>query len=648
MTVHRSARTHGPIMANPATRTMNAKAAPFATRQRSPAVRIARHRFALLVLAVSVLCAQSTAALAYDRSSGFLALFPPASHPHWEGFARIINHSGNPGTAYITGIDDAGNEHGPVELFLTPHASVHFNSTDLEEGNPDKDLSRGLGDGEGDWRLGFESDLDIELLAYVRTHDGFVTPMHELVPVEGIRHHVRFFNPGSNRGQVSRLRLINPTGDRVEVTIDGRDDEGDDAPGGTVRLTLGSMEARTLTAQDLESGGDELVGRLGDGTGKWQLFVSASGPVHVMSLLRSPTGHLANLSGSGRRLENRLSRADRSIVKYLTKPVEQGKSPGLLAAIVDTDGVRAVAAAGVRRQGSPEVFTVHDLVHIGSNTKAMTSTMLATLIADGTFALGWQTTIADVYPELVGKIHAGYHTVTLRELVTMAGGIARDPGSWWTHGGPDVVETRYRILKENLASPPAGPTGEHLYSNFSYMIAGAMAERVTGKSWENLMEDRVFAPLGMTAAGFGPPGAPNRVEQAWGHTRDGSGAWVPNQRDSAPALGPAGTVHLSVVDWAKFIALWFHDTEPKILDRSRLNELVTPGAGHYAAGWGVGTRSWAGGVTLSHSGSNGNWRTVLWIAPNRGVAYLVAANAYEEDTLEVLDTVVSRLIRHVP
>ena len=332
-----------------------------ATSPQRATIRAARCRFALLVLALLVVCAQGTAALANDRSSGFLAFFPPASHLHWDGFARIINHSGTSGRAYIRGLDDAGNEHGPVELSLKAHASAHFNSADLEEGNPEKGLSGGLGDGKGDWRLQFESVLDIELLSYVRTRDGFVTAIHELVPVEGMRHHVRFFNPGSNRGQVSRLRLINPAGDRVEVIIEGRDDEGNDAPGGTVRLTLGSMEARTLTAQDLESGGDELVGNLGDGSGKWQLFVSADAPLHVMSLLQSPTGHLANLSGSGRRLENRLSRADRSIVKYLTKPVEQDKSPGLLAAIVETDGVRAVAAAGVRRQGSPEVFTVHDL-----------------------------------------------------------------------------------------------------------------------------------------------------------------------------------------------------------------------------------------------------------------------------------------------
>ena len=103
-----------------------------------------------------------------------------------------------------------------------------------------------------------------------------------------------------------------------------------------------------------------------------------------------------------------------------------------------------------------------------------------------------------------------------------------------------------------------------------------MAERAAGKSWETLMEERLFAPLGMNGAGFGPPGPPNHVEQPWGHARDGNGAWVPNQHDNAPALGPAGTIHLPVADWAEFTALWFTGKDPKILDRSRLNELATP------------------------------------------------------------------------
>lgn len=285
-------------------------------------------------------------------------------------------------------------------------------------------------------------------------------------------------------------------------------------------------------------------------------------------------------------------------------------------------------------------------MHIGSNTKAMTSTMLATLVADGTFPSGWRTSIAQVFPELRGEIHPSYHSVTLSQLVRMRGGVARDASNWWAHGGPDIVATRYALLRENLRRAPAGRVGAHLYSNLGYMVAGAMAERHTGKSWETLMRERLFRPLGMSTADFGAPGTPGRVDQPWGHRRNFAGVWNPRQVDNAPALGPAGTVHLSIEDWAKFVRLWFPNRSPEILDRRRLNELVTPEAGDYAAGWGVSQRSWAGGIALSHAGSNRYWYAVIWIAPSRERAFIAGANSAENATPAMLDEIIGKLIGH--
>ena len=89
------------------------------------------------------------------------------------------------------------------------------------------------------------------------------------------------------------------------------------------------------------------------------------------------------------------------VAQYLTGQVGDGWPPGLLAAVIDEKGVLAIGAAGVRKKDSPEEITVNDLVHIGSNTKAMTATMLAVLVENGIFPHDWETTIADVFPELL-------------------------------------------------------------------------------------------------------------------------------------------------------------------------------------------------------------------------------------------------------
>lgn len=223
-------------------------------------------------------------------------LFPSASDPKKrQGFLRVINR-GAAGTVEIRAYDDTGSR-PPVTLNLDANETVHFNSNDLESGEPEKGLPDGVGSGRGDWRLELTSSLDIDVLTYVRrTEDGFLTSMHDTATVTDDAHHVPIFNPGGNRNQVSRLRLINYGMEPAAVSIRGFDDTGTSY--GLVELSVPGESVRMLTAQQLEAGGSGFTGALGDGVGKWQLRVRSDAPLEVMSLLESPTGHLTNLSTS--------------------------------------------------------------------------------------------------------------------------------------------------------------------------------------------------------------------------------------------------------------------------------------------------------------------------------------------------------------
>ena len=219
-------------------------------------------------------------------------LFPSAADPDRQGFVRIINHASRAGTVRLFAIDDDGTRIGPRELSIDANAVLHFNSADMESGNSAKGLTVGTGPGSGDWRLEFASDLDIEVLAYVRSAGGFVASLHEVVGIgEDDRHRLGLFNPAGTVNQVSRLRIVN-AGDPVEVTITGVDDAGNPSGEVVVSVPTGS---RTFTAEELESGG-MFDGALGDGEGRWRLFVSADGPVTVMNLLEGPMGQLVNLA----------------------------------------------------------------------------------------------------------------------------------------------------------------------------------------------------------------------------------------------------------------------------------------------------------------------------------------------------------------
>ena len=285
-----------------------------------------RHAAATLLAATALagLAADRTVASTGDdetQAAHMVPLFPSAADGVRQGFVRVINHSDGAGEVRIDAVDDAGDPFGPLMLAVEARQTVHFNSTHLENGDPEKGWDVGTGPGEGDWRLTLSSDLDIEVLSYIRIlGSGFVTSMHDTAPAvdddhgdgdghghdsdDGHSHgdddaehayRVAIFNPGSNAAQVSRLRVINTGHHHADVEVSGTDDHGH-ASAGTPSFSVPAGAARTFSAAELEAGGDGMDGALGDGDGKWSLTVRSSEPVTVMSLLQSPTGHLANLS----------------------------------------------------------------------------------------------------------------------------------------------------------------------------------------------------------------------------------------------------------------------------------------------------------------------------------------------------------------
>ena len=220
-----------------------------------------------------------------------------ADHGTQQGFVRVASL----GTGYIDidAWDDSG-VHQDTDLYVQEGRTYHFNSIDLEEGNPAKGIDAGIGEGEGDWYLQLSADFDFVVTSYIRTEDGFVTAMgNTLVPVDGsdfgaeCAFEASFFNPASNTNQVSSLRIIEYDDVETDVRILGFDDDGDLY--GPVDLTVPASGTRTVTSQQLEAGGDGIRDSLGNGSGKWRLVVLTDGAIVVLNLLETPTGHLTNL-----------------------------------------------------------------------------------------------------------------------------------------------------------------------------------------------------------------------------------------------------------------------------------------------------------------------------------------------------------------
>lgn len=323
--------------------------------------------------------------------------------------------------------------------------------------------------------------------------------------------------------------------------------------------------------------------------------------------------------------------------------------PGIACMAVRNGKVVGFGVAGVRSVKTEEKVEIDDPFHIGSCTKAMTSTLAAILIEQG--KLSWETTIADGLPTLAKDIHPSYHDVTIEMLLRHQGGIA-------DYGNPEFsglsglkkiaakngtpTEQRREIASIVLKEAPTKPIGRGMeYSNNGYMIAAAIMEQRTNRSWDELIVAEVFKPMGLESAGIG---SPPDTHQPVGHQQQ-DGTWQaldPGPSGKLPeSLAPAGLVHMNLRDWATFVTQHIegHNGSDEGVISSETFRRLHFDTGHsgYVGGWSVGIMDWAEGEAESafgeawtHSGSDGTWHSLVWAAPELDLVLLAASNSGTE------------------
>ena len=331
------------------------------------------------------------------------------------------------------------------------------------------------------------------------------------------------------------------------------------------------------------------------------------------------------------------------------------KTPDHLPAIggiVIIDGkMTRPSVHGLRKFGGTEPVRAEDRWHVGSCTKAMTATLVASFVEEG--EVSWDTTIGEVFGE-DAAIGEAYRPVTLRMLVTNRSGIpGRAPGEIWSNAwkandAPDLVAARRQFVEAMLnVEPSFEPGTSYEYSNNGYVTAGAMLEQISGQSWEDLMRERIFEPLQMKSAGFGAPGTPGTEDQPWGH-RDLQSPVEPGpSADNPKVIGPAGTVHASLEDIARFVRMHLlRETGPVLKQAETFDFLHQIGEGNrnYAAGWVVLNRDWAGGQALTHSGSNTMNNCLIWFAPEKQFACIIVTNIATDEAKELSDQAVAESV----
>ena len=318
----------------------------------------------------------------------------------------------------------------------------------------------------------------------------------------------------------------------------------------------------------------------------------------------------------------------KSLINYAR--IEAGL-PGMAAIVVHDGKVVEKASDGFRSIDSSIEVTDEDKWHIGSITKSMTSTLAAILVEQG--VVSWDTRIGDVYPELVGKMRKEYEDVRLDELLSHVSGMrANLPNlrDYYSKSDTMLVQ-RQQMVEEALVLSPETSRGNMQYSNLGYMVAGAMMEKLTNTSWEELIQVHLFSPLLMNDTGFGAPDVNGDLAEPVGHSQQGNGwkAEIPsatNLADNVKILGPAGTVHTTLDDIALYMIAHLKGALGRdvigLLNKESFDKLHTSVSNaNYALGWIVNGRE------ITHNGSNTMWLANVIINPDKNYAIFVVTNA---------------------
>lgn len=312
--------------------------------------------------------------------------------------------------------------------------------------------------------------------------------------------------------------------------------------------------------------------------------------------------------------------------------------PELGYAVVAADTVMEIQVTGVQRIHTGQKATPEDRFRIGSNTKTITAYLARVMVKQK--KISWQTSFFDLYPELRPANSSAFGQLTLQDLLTF-----RAPLMSWTYTfsepsrkeiSGDNQQQRYEFVKWVLQQPPVQEKKEVYWSNPSFVAAGMMLEKVSGKSYEQLVAE-LGKELGIDF-GFGPPNLIDQ-HQPWGHNEELQPE-KPSHNDKLNWLSSAGNVNVSLPGYTKFIQMQLNGLHGKseVLSDDDFEEMHF-GRPEFAYGW-----KWMVDAETKlrcsyHIGNPGTFLSKVYIYPDAGIAFIVFTNIQSEaaeDGTEVL------------
>lgn len=309
--------------------------------------------------------------------------------------------------------------------------------------------------------------------------------------------------------------------------------------------------------------------------------------------------------------------------------------PGVAVAVVKGDEVLLARGFGERDREKGLPATEKTVFAIGSCTKAFTTFVMGTLVDEG--KLEWQKPVRTWMPEFALRDPVASERMTPVDLVTHRSGMPRHDLLWYNAD----ASRKEMVAKLRDLEPSKDFRTDFQYNNAMFLTAGYLVERIAGKSWEDAVRERVFAPLGMSSANFSVADSQKAPDFALPY-EEREGTLRRLEFRNITNVGPAGSINMSVQDLASWMRVHLNGGVVggrKLVNASTLADLHTPVMetgrrispldpevipGGYALGW--FTDTYRGFRRVQHGGNIDGFSALVVLVPQQKVGVAVLVN----------------------
>ena len=324
----------------------------------------------------------------------------------------------------------------------------------------------------------------------------------------------------------------------------------------------------------------------------------------------------------------------------LPQILEKNQIPGAAVALVKDGKIIYQRGVGIRDINTRIPVDENTIFAIGSTSKAFTAVVLGSLVDEG--KLDWDDLVSDYIPDFRMKDPVATAQMNIRDIQCHRGGLGRHDFAWFL-----TRDNRSELLKKIRHLDSFAPfRSRFYYNNWMWLVAGIITERITGKSWEDNIRERIFEPLGMKTANCSVEDTKICSNHSLPHQVQGEEPVIIPLHDIS-AMGPAGSINANIRDMARWLSMNVNMGSfegNQIVSQPTLDEIFSPQMAvdknnlaiqgfacfkefsniDYTLGWFI--QHYRGYKMLQHGGGIDGFSSFISVLPEEGVGAAVLTN----------------------